>query len=119
MILGQAFLLTQGGDVRTCAGRNVTLVPDIPYTEEVTSALSAGDTDIRNRDSRIALYRRIKRCDAAGRLRFAGLPAGKWIAATQVTWDAPTPYGPALQGGLVFGRVDTTDGDVPDLVVTR
>jgi hypothetical protein len=85
---GQAFLRTVGGDVRTCAGSDVFLIPDNPYMEDLTAAEDRG---VRNAsiDPRAQTFRRRSTCDAQGNFHFSGVPKGSWIVVARVTWSIP------------------------------
>jgi len=85
---GQAFLKTVGGDVKTCAGEPVILMPDNPYSEEMVSADAKGFPDA-NVDPRVTSYLRRTICDAHGNFAFFNLPVGGWYIDTKVTWEIP------------------------------
>ena len=110
-VVGQAFLRTRGGDVKTGAGRQVTLEPASEY------ALSwVGHFPSVPRQPVIGLYRRHAIADAEGRFRFDKLPAGKWLVSTEIKWLVP---GAGETGGFVFGVVEVKEGETADLVLTR
>jgi hypothetical protein len=125
---GQAFLKTVGGDVKTCAGSRVVLLPATPY---VDALLAKGKAAISvQADPRLASYARTTICDAQGNFSLAGLPAQRWYVLTSVTWgvphidepgDDPGPLGVLLgipappetdqQGGELMQVVTLTAGD--------
>jgi len=104
-ITGQAFLRTRGGDVKTCAGSDVKLVPDGVYTQEVLSLMLTGKS-VTVADGFVA-KKRVTQCDAQGNFRFDGLPQGKWLIQTNVTWEVPTQYYMDEQGGSLVQAVTT------------
>lgn len=109
---GQAFLKTVGGDVKTCAGEHVTLLPDNAYDEEWWNAAKAGQATDLPPD--VGRYFRRTTCDAFGRFRFDGLPAGRWIVLTVVTWGVPSGNWIApidTEGGELTRAVDLRAGD--------
>src|SRR5690348_10625074 len=75
-IMGQAFMKTVGGDVKTCAGNTVQLVPASAYTREMTAAARAGASAWANRDPRLTQYIRSTKCDAQGNFSFNAVPGG-------------------------------------------
>lgn len=105
-IKGQAFLRQRGGGVVTCAGSRVTLTPSTAFFLHLAILDTArrphprieGDLNL------MAQVRRETVCDAQGNFSFSGLPAGKWLVSTQVTWIV----GNRQQGGLVSKHVETT-----------
>jgi hypothetical protein len=70
---GQAFLRRRNGDVVTCAGALVRLVP----------AVESEAVDYPRRCQAC----RATRCDAQGHFGFAHLPAREWIVVTRVEWE--------------------------------
>ena len=48
-------------------------------------------------------------CDAEGRFRFDGVPAGRWYVFSNVVWRAVGAEG-ALQGGALMQRIDVAEG---------
>lgn len=112
---GQAFLKTVGGDVKTCAGARVLLLPASPYVDEVLAKKSAGITV--NQDPRLQSYTRSTICDAQGNFSFANLPVQKWYVITRVTWGVPQADGPgdepetSEQGGKLMKAVSLAPGD--------
>jgi hypothetical protein len=96
VVRGQDFLRTQGGEVRTCAGLPVTLVPRSAYSQEVTMRAYPTRTVIANPDPAADEFIRRTTCDAQGNFVFRDLPAGEWYVG--VLWDVP--QGPQ-QGGIV------------------
>lgn len=98
-IVGQAFLLTNGGDVKTCAGQQVYLVPDNNYDSRFMAAAKEGYRTNANA-SLIAANTRTTTCDANGDFEFDNVPAETWVIDTGVKWFVPEADG-ALdpQGG--------------------
>jgi len=100
-IRGQAFMKTRGGDVKTCAGTTVILVPLNAYGREFLAADRQGFTAADNADPHFADYLRQVTCDAQGNFVFAGVPAGPWAIEAVVTWQ--TSYsGPDDPGPLTM-----------------
>lgn len=116
---GQAFLKTRGGDVKTCAGNTVQLVPVSPYTNQMRSADLAGlvDAGWANKHPGLNRYVRNTTCDAQGRFAFRSLPPGDWHLRTVVTWEAPTGSGLSTQGGAVRYAMATKPGEQAEVVM--
>lgn len=110
VIKGQGFLRTVGGDVKTCAGYPVKLVPYSSYTEEIHNAYLNGKltAGISNKDTNLFTYRKTTQCDAQGNFEFSNLPAGRWYAETLVHWSVPSGYLNLSQGGWIQSDVIST-----------
>jgi len=118
-ISGQAFLKTRGGDVKTCAGNTVALVPENSYTLELLTAAKAGKNSQASWDYRYQHFRRTTICDAQGRFAFRDLPAGHWLLGTTVMWEAPsTSYLTNMQGGGLSQSVTLREGEAKDIILT-
>lgn len=120
-IRGQAFLKTRGGDVKTCAGNAVRLLPVSPYTSEIYTAARGrlSDGGWSNRDPGLSRYVKRSTCDAQGYFSFKNLPAGEWFLQTSVLWEAPTPAGSGLmrQGGALLDTTVTKPGEQTELIM--
>lgn len=70
----------------SCAGRVVRLYPGITAVREAYEAYNRGErvTNNPNNDIRVTSARRQAVCDAGGGFRFANLPDGPWVVATEV-----------------------------------
>lgn len=88
-VRGQAFLKTMGGDVKTCAGQKVILIPANAYGLELVQADKAGYSDVSNIDPRFSNYVHQTICDAQGNFTFTDLPAQPWAVETSVLWHVP------------------------------
>jgi hypothetical protein len=111
-IQGQAFFRTLGGDVKTCAGQNVALIPSNSYGREMVSRiLSAGGNIPGNIDNRVERYGKTEKCDAQGSFSFKNVKANTWIVFTIVTWFAPSRYGINPQGGVLLKTIETRPGE--------
>lgn len=109
---GQAFLKTVGGDVKTCAGARVLLLPATPYVDELLAKQDAGISI--EADPRLDSYTRSTICDAQGNFSFMGLPAQRWYLMTSVTWSVPEAGDQAQadqQGGKLVKTVRLQPGD--------
>src|SRR3989339_406044 len=105
-VVGQAFLKTQGGNVKYAAGNKITLMPVTSYTTEiVTAATSETYSKIDNLDPRFGKYRRDSLADGEGRFVFNDIPSGNYYVLTHLTWKVPGPYGSLLSTG---GYIVTT-----------
>ena len=70
----------------TCAGAVVRLVPGITAVREAYDAYNRGQRAASNpnTDMRVTSVRRQGVCDGDGRFRFANLPEGQWVVATEI-----------------------------------
>jgi len=120
---GQAFLTTRGGQVRTAAGREVTLDPATQFSMEwFTQRGTDLGTFLQDPPDTTGLFRRARRmvtADGDGRFEFDSLPPGAYLVRTVVTWDAPDPVWGTLtrQGGVVWKHVDVARGATVAVIV--
>lgn len=113
-ISGQGFLLTRAGDVKTCAGQRVYLIPVTAWTLKTLG----GPYDPTSQFySKLGTALRTTTADAGGNFEFLGLPYGQYYAITSVVWDVPKE---GLQGGVVRDLV-TVSGATPTvkLILTK
>ena len=128
---GTAILATNTGETKTCAGLEIRLVPDAPYTRDRISLLY-GTTDEGFVDAAEArrvqahsdaavdpAYKRshkVALCDAKGRFAFANLPDGSYYVLAPVVW--PTRGGKSTDGGFMMRRVSLAGGETRHLSMT-
>lgn len=131
---GEAFLRTRGGDVKTCAGFKVYLIPDSPYARSRMTLLYGSDTSgylgsqrsfaqLAAPDPDFVRGQFKTTCDAAGRFSFAGLPSGRYYIQTVVSWSVPARswggrYEAQAQGGEIMQRVDLAGDDADHVILT-
>ncbi|WP_036767974.1 hypothetical protein [Persephonella sp. KM09-Lau-8] len=132
-ITGQAFLRTRSGEVRTCAGYEVSLIPFSKYAEERMKAFygnsQKGFFNIQNLffkqiefvpDS--PEYLKTKKttiCDANGRFKFENLPDGEYFIVTRVIWEVPSYSGSYPVGGYLMQRVKLKGGETKEIILTN
>ena len=92
----------------SCAGRVVRLYPGITAVREAYEAYNRGERVANNPNSeiRVTSARRQAVCDASGSFRFANLPDGPWVVATEVRSSGAAP-----QSQLVHRLVDVKRGE--------
>jgi hypothetical protein len=128
-IEGEAMVRTRGGDVKTCAGLAVSVLPVTAYTDLYASrAFRSTQAGIYvpplfgkpvNLAPEASPFVRAKRCNSQGQFSFKGLPDGTYYVVAKVTWEAPTRYGLVTQGGDVMQRVELRGGETKELTVTQ
>ena len=116
-VYGQAFLVTNGGDVKKGAGKKVWLMPDNPYTEEF---LKAGDMNKSpNFDRRFGNYFRTTTADADGNYEFDDLPPGNYVLLTEIRWMIPSDsLFPQYSGGELTKRFSLARGEHQKVLLT-
>lgn len=118
-LVGQAILKTKGGDVKTCAGEEVILMPYNAYTEELYTVAKQGRFDnASNFDPSIKNYCKVTTCDDNGDFKFENLPSGKWLLYTRVVWEEPGKNSSTVQGGDMVQIVQTTENDTQKVYLT-
>jgi hypothetical protein len=126
-IKGSALLRTRGGEVRTCAGLEVRLLPAGQSTDEFITdnyPSSAGGLDpVTSWRSRpFEPYVQTALCGALGEFEFSGLPDGKYYVLAVVTWEVPSldrRRGLVSEGGTVAAAVSVAGGRTKNVVVTQ
>lgn len=132
---GQAFVLIRGGDVlldtkgylttisdnaRTASGSDVTLDPATPfamswYMKDGTSLRRFGNAP---KDPTFRSARKKAIADESGRFKFTGLPAGRYIVRTTITWKTPRDsYRMMTQGGVASAVIDLAEAEQKTLVI--
>lgn len=135
VIDGQAFIVIRGGDVvldtrgylttlsdnaRTASGKDVTLDPATPYA--MTWYMKEG-TSLRRfanvpKDPAFRAARKTTVADDAGKFKFEGLPAGRYIVRTTITWQTPRDsYRMMTQGGVASIVIDLAEGEQKTLII--
>lgn len=134
-VRGSAALRSTGGELRTCAGSTVALLPDSEYTRDrmrrLYGSVERGSNDlapgavrrIEPADPAFATVVRSTSCDIHGRFAFTAVPDGTWYVTTSVGWrtrgnDPASQAGAALMqrvtlsgGGTVQVRLGTPAAD--------
>lgn len=117
-IKGQGFLKTIGGDVKTCAGNDVLLMPSNAYTQEAVR-IGLRNGDAANLDVRLAKYMKMTRCDAQGNFSFRSLASGDWFVITTATWGVPDRYTVTQEGGVVMQGVNLAPGELKEVILSK
>lgn len=116
-IKGSAFLRTRGGEVRTCAGYPVHLIPSSPITDKWAEATfgtpTGGLAQVRWR-TMFGEYDRETTCDAQGNFQFDGLPDGRYHVVAKVEWEVARQ----VQGGLIARRLSVSGGSVRSVTLS-
>jgi hypothetical protein len=136
-ILGQAFVVIRGGDVlldtkgylttisdnsRTASGSEVTLDPATPYAmgwymKEGTSLRRFANVP---KESAFRAARKKAVADESGKFTFEGLPPGRYIVRTTITWQTPRDsYRMMTQGGVASAVIDLAEGEQKTLIIKR
>ncbi|HVO06133.1 MAG TPA: hypothetical protein VMT83_05065 [Burkholderiaceae bacterium] len=142
-IRGNALMRKRGGDVVTCAGRLVRLVPATKYAEQRMLVFYGSsergrqelgpecDTSLMRCDSdlKVSTYRfnpdppeysanvREQRCDAQGDFVFERVADGDFFVVTQITWE--TSASRSYQGGNLMQRVSVAGGKSVSIVLAQ
>jgi hypothetical protein len=106
---------TVGGDVKTCAGNAVKLIPDNAYNEEFIA--HAGHQPVLDHDPGALAFTRNTLCDAQGKFVFDDVPAGNWYVWTTVVWGVPSESGISKQGGELLQKASLKPG-VAEVILT-
>lgn len=111
-VAGQAFYKQPGGQVFTCAGESVSLMPLTGYNMELSKLLETGKGFPPNYERRAHKYDKKAMCDGSGKFAFENLPALSWLLITRVTWQengtfsfVPLVGGPTDKGGWLFQEI--------------
>lgn len=136
-LTGNAFLRQKGGDVVSCAGSEVRLVPRGAYaTERMEKLYDTASTKGFN-ESPFLWRRKLQAvedywyaqrsttCDIDGRFEFKNVAAGSYFVVTSVSWTTyqvgevftiPTPQGGDLMAPVTFAF--TGSHEVQNVVLT-
>ena len=135
VIDGQAFVIVRGGDVllddrgylttisdnaRTASGNDVTLDPATPFAMDwyMKGGLSLRRFNDMPKDAAFRAARKKAIADEAGRFKFEGLPPGKYIVRTTITWQTPRDsYRMMTQGGVASAVIDVADGEAKAVIL--
>lgn len=117
---GQAFLKTVGGDVKTCAGEDVGLLPATAYNREIVQSIRSGHENLVNRSGAADPYTRHSICDAQGNFSFVSLPAGTWIVWTNVEWTVLlSDTAASHEGGRLIREITLSPGENSVILADR
>lgn len=132
---GQAFVVVRGGDVlldtkgylttisdntRTASGNDVTLDPATPFAMDwyMKTGTSLRRFSSAPKDQAFRAARKTTVADEEGKFKFTGLPAGRYIVRTTITWKTPRDsYRMMVQGGVASAVVDLADGEQKTLII--
>ncbi|MBK3332820.1 hypothetical protein GWK41_07035 [Persephonella atlantica] len=126
-IIGQAFIRTKSGDVITCAGYEVELIPYSKYAEKRMEYIYGNSTEgfvpIKKFPYNIRFfpeyreYENFKKksvCDAAGVFKFKNLPDGKYYIVSLVYWETYQP-----EGGFLMKKVSVKNGEIREVILSK
>lgn len=131
-IEGSAFMRTKGGDVKTCAGYDVTLMPYSNYASERMTYIYGNSEEgyrtlglqrkyeFSNESAEYHKYSKDTKCDAQGEFEFNDLPDGDYYVIAGVQWQTGAGAGAELfpQGAILMKRVTTANGETQKVTMT-
>lgn len=126
-ISGESFLKTRGGEVKTCAGEKVGLLPVNDYSKErlkyIYGNLNSGYSTFNHGfkfKKKYPLYFKYMRqtfCNSNGGFVFKNVPDGDYFVLTRVLWERPSGYGLVTEGGFLMKRVKISGGEKKHIYV--
>ncbi|MFI4910234.1 MAG: hypothetical protein ACIAQZ_01060 [Sedimentisphaeraceae bacterium JB056] len=118
VVVGQAFLRTRGGDIKTAAGQDVFLNPITSYSKQWYNVAYKEKKPMTEPDPLYSDYIYTKVADADGRFTFKDVPPGDYYLTTNVLWEIPAGYSMVKQGGLVTKKITVTNGETVEIILT-
>jgi len=115
-IVGQAFLRTRGGDVKTAAGLPVVLTPVTSYSAEWFTQEVLMHRRLSEPDYRTEKYISAAIADAEGRFKFNFLQAGRYYLTCDIYWAISEDE---WSGDTAYAVVELEPDDTVEVVVTR
>jgi hypothetical protein len=122
-ITGSALVRRRNGNIVTCAGSEVRLIPATPYANERIRAMYGPRHFLRFEQMRVKVnpnppeYTTLTRattCNASGFFRFESLGDGEYIVHAVVSWDGGSLY---PEGGAMIGRATVKGGQAAEIVL--
>jgi hypothetical protein len=120
-VTGQAFLRQKGGDIVTCAGEKVVMIPNDLY-------FTANEDEYKKEPSSAAnALIKTGQCDAQGNFEIDEIPDGEWIVSTAVKWDVPhfnymgsaSYYSMLPQGGIIQKIITVKTGKKNKIIISQ
>lgn len=137
-VKGSAVLMTNGGSPRTCAGKEVFLIPVGAYSTERMTVLYGsvpsfrqirGDNisglynplpTINNTPAQYLATGKKTKCDAQGYFEFENIPAGEYYILTQVIWMTPFGnYSQSYNGGAFVDRITLHPNKITKVILSN
>ena len=137
VIDGQAFVVVRGGDVildnqgylttisdnaRTASTNDVTLDPATPYAMDWYMKAGTSLRRFNNvpKDAAFRAARKKTIADEGGRFKFEGLPPGRYIIRTTITWETPRDsYRMQRQGGVASAVVELVENETKKVIIRQ
>jgi hypothetical protein len=117
-IKGQAFLTTVGGDVKTCAGNQVFLMPANDYDISLDNALMK-TKNVNANTNLVAQNVRVAMCDSQGNFEVSSLPSQSWIIGTEVQWGVPNEYGSITYEGGYLKKIFNLNSGTNKIILSN
>lgn len=123
VITGQAFMRQLGGNVVTCAGETMYLIPVTRYSTERIQIIYGNTQSGRSyvggpvpidAPPEYSQYQKTSTCDAQGNFRFDQVPPGEYYLVGRVIWAA----GSSPQGGSQMRRVRVAPGQTQTVLLS-
>jgi hypothetical protein len=113
---GSAFMKTRGGDVKVCAGNNISMQPKSSHSDEWFAHAILRYERMTPPDPKVANFVRTTVGDARGDFKFLNVAAGKYYIVCKISWLSRTGKG----GGTAFAQITIEEGEhLTNVVVTR
>lgn len=123
-LTGNAFMRQAGGNVVTCAGSPVHLIPATSYATErishlygnTTSGVAMNPIAFEPNEPEYTRLMKKETCDSQGNFTFEKVADGTYYITTTVQWLAG-PYNP--QGGALMKKVSLNGGVAQKIVMSH
>jgi hypothetical protein len=126
-IRGSALLRTRGGEVKTCAGYSVEIIPESTYARErmlhifgqEESGYASRATPFSSTDDDYVNSIITSTCDAQGVFEATKLAAGTYFVTAKVTWQVPfLSYSSMTEGGMLMKKISVGISEDKKVVLT-
>lgn len=116
-IKGSFFLRTTGGDIKSGAGKNIYLYPNVIHVRDYFNSIHTRTLFGKPKmDESIMDFRRETICDINGTFYLKDIPAGEWIVSGELYWMINNHQ---QTGDTVWQIVTLTNGEQKEIILTH